>query len=308
MLQLTLELVHERSLGHRHDAVAIRDDTELEAGVVNTSLVRSTWQIGQCKLFDVDPHDSNVWLLEANTVHVWHARVSALGQVLPLLARSLANDERKRVEGFFRAEDRERFVAAHGILRHVLGCYLKVRPEFLTFEKTGQGKPQLAADFAAPKIRFNLAHSGDVVALAFARETEVGIDVEEINARLDPLDLAQSQFSERELEGLRALSMDNLREAFFHCWARKEAYLKARGDGLFFALNRFAVSVEPGQPAALLWVDDDIAAAQTWRLHDLDLGAGYAAALALPDTRAEIAVRPWDRRWLCEGTANADVL
>lgn len=277
------------------------DDTELEVVVVNTSLVRSTRQSTGADLLIVDANDSKTWLLEANTVHVWHARVSTLGVVLPTLARSLAVEEKKRVEGFFRREDRERYIAAHGILRHVLGRYLEVGPELPTFGKTEHGKPRLVGDFEGAEIGFNLAHSGDVVALALARAMTVGIDVEEVNARLNPLELAESQFSERELACLRALPPENLHGAFFQCWARKEAYLKARGDGLFFGLNRFAVSLGPSQPPALLWVDDDAAAPQRWRLHDLDLCAGYTAALALPDPRSAVGVRRWDGSLLCAG-------
>lgn len=275
------------------------DDTELPVVVVNTSLVRSTRQSTGADSLIVDVNDSKAWLLEANTVHVWHARVSALRAFLPTLAQSLAVDEKKRVEAFFRQEDRERYTAAHGILRHVLGRYLRVAPECLTFGKTEQGKPQLAGDFGDLKINFNLTHSGDVTALAFAREIPVGIDVEELNAALDPLELAGSQFSERELTGLRGLPPEKLHAAFFQCWARKEAYLKARGDGLFFGLNRFAVSVGPDRPPALLWVEDEVAAPQTWRLHDLDLGVGYATALAMPDARAAVTVRLWDGSLLC---------
>lgn len=218
-----------------------------------------------------------------------------------MLARSLALDEKKRVEAFFRREDRERYVAAHGILRHVLGRYFKMSPELLEFGKTERGKPELAGKLADSGVCFNLAHSGDVVVLALARTLTVGIDVEEVRAGLDPLELAESQFAERELAQLRSLPPERLRGAFFQCWARKEAYLKARGDGLYFALNRFAVSVLPEQPPALLWADDDAAAAQSWRLFDLDLCAGYAASLATRGAPAAVVVRRWESALLWTG-------
>jgi 4'-phosphopantetheinyl transferase len=193
----------------------------------------------------------------------------------------LSADELARAERFRFRKDADRYTVARGLLRTILGQYLCRPPEQLRFRYGAMGKPELAADGGAFDPRFNLAHSRDLAVYAVTRGRRVGIDIEYIRAERADLRIAERFFSTREIAQLRALPLHAQREAFFACWTRKEAYLKAKGDGLALGLDRFDVSLAPGEPAALLATRDDASEAGRWSLCDLFPRAGYASALAV---------------------------
>jgi 4'-phosphopantetheinyl transferase len=197
-------------------------------------------------------------------------RVHALQQVL-------SDDERARAGTYAFADDARRFVVARGTLRCLLGACLDVAPTGIRFRTGPRGKPALRA-VGRPPLHFNVAHSGDAVLIAIARRGPLGVDVERIRADVDTHGIARRFFSPAEIAALDALGPATRRHAFFACWVRKEAYLKARGDGLARPLGAFSVSVEPD--AAVVRLSDDAAAA-VWSLRSVDAGAGYAAALAV---------------------------
>jgi 4'-phosphopantetheinyl transferase len=212
-------------------------------------------------------------------VHVWRARLEDLRHRMGDLWGVLSPDERARVERFRLAGDRERAIAARGLLRMLLARRLGADPSELEFVHGPRGKPALRHPGA---VRFNVAHSGDLVVWAIARDHDVGVDVERIRPDLDWPPLAARFFGPRERTGLAALAPARRDEGFFACWTRKEAYLKATGFGLGLALDSFSVSVDPDAPAALLWVDGDPGASARWSLVDVAVGPGYRASLALP--------------------------
>jgi 4'-phosphopantetheinyl transferase len=189
----------------------------------------------------------------------------------------LSCDERQRAERFRFAGDQARYIVGRALLRKLLARYLDAAPEQLEFQYGPFQKPMLSA-----RLWFNLSHSGSVALYGFSSAGELGIDVE-----LERVDFARERIAERffsasEVQVLRALPAEMRSRAFLCCWTRKEAFIKARGDGLSLALDSFDVSFAPGAPAALLRTDWCSGEAAQWCLEDLsDARAGYIAAVAM---------------------------
>ena len=213
-------------------------------------------------------------------VHVWQAALDVPGSRLKDLELLLSADELARANRFRFRKDRQHFVVARGVLRGILGRYLGFPPETVQFRYGVAGKPALAEPFG-DELRFNLAHSFGLSLYAITRSREVGVDLEWIRDDFDGLAIAERFFSQQEVVTLRALPADQQPRAFFACWTRKEAYLKARGEGLSLALDQFDVSLAPDESAALLSTRDDPAEAARWSLHALELAPGFVAALAV---------------------------
>lgn len=173
-------------------------------------------------------------------------------------------------------------MVGRGLLRRILGQYLGCQPEQVRFGYGPFGKPALLETPSTGKVSFNLAHSAGLVLYAITRDQEVGIDVERLRPIEEMEQIAERFFSSGERRALQALPAQQRQEAFFTCWTRKEAYLKALGSGLARSLAEFEVSLTPGEPARLVHVDNEPEEAARWVIHSLTPAAGYAAALALP--------------------------
>jgi 4'-phosphopantetheinyl transferase len=212
-------------------------------------------------------------------VHVWRATIARPDAADDRLKQCLSADERDRMERFRFEKDRLRYLTGRGLLRSLLGRYLDVPAQDLRFETTAAGKPLLAA--GQRQLQFNLAHSGVYVLIAIADGRAVGIDVEEIDDDFDVGQVAAHFFSPHEQRDLETLTDRAKIEAFFNCWTRKEAYVKARGEGLSLPLDQFDVSLRPGEPARLIATRPDPAEAMRWQLSALDVADGYKAALAV---------------------------
>ena len=232
--------------------------------------------------------------LGSNEVHVWRA---ALGQAPSQIDRflpTLAADERARAERFHFPKDREHFVVARGALRAILGFYLNRAPECLSFAYSSHGKPAVVLESGEAPIRFNISHSRGVALYAVTCGREVGIDLEYMRSDLEVEQIAGRFFSRREIATLHALPAALRRYAFFLCWTRKEAYIKARGEGLSLALDQFDVSLIPGEPAALLGTRPDADEALRWSLLELTPGPPeYASALAVEGVGWSLALWQW---------------
>jgi 4'-phosphopantetheinyl transferase len=220
---------------------------------------------------------TGLWALSADEVHVWRTSLGRSPEAVGRFWSVLARDEQCRADHFRFERDRSRYIVGRAVLRTLLAGYAQTKPEELEFEY---------GEFRKPALRsgpwFNVSHSGPIVLYAFSRAGEVGIDVE-----LDSADFARERIAERffspaEVNVLRSLPADIQPRAFLTCWTRKEAFIKARGDGLSLALNSFDVTLAPDTPAALLraaWSSEE---PRQWRLQDLSDGrAGYVAAVAL---------------------------
>ncbi len=193
----------------------------------------------------------------------------------------LSEAERKRAARFRFDDHRRVFVVVHGAARWLLGRVLGRPPGALRFEKGAWGKPVLADE---PDVQFNLSHTEGMAILAVGA-SRLGVDVERVERALDWLPLARRFFALQEIAALEALPSSEQRRAFFQCWTRKEAYLKARGAGLSLPLDAFVVTVTG--PARLL--DDDVAGC--WTLHALDVGVQHVAAMAVAGAGRQVTLR-----------------
>jgi 4'-phosphopantetheinyl transferase len=218
--------------------------------------------------------------LDSGAVHVWRAGLDQSPWQVERSRDTLDVDERSRADRFYFSRDRARFIVARGVLRTLLGRYLDRAPESLSFSYTAHGKPALASQPRADPIRFNLSHSHGTALYAVTRGREVGVDLEFIRGDLEAEQIAERYFSHREIVTLRALPTSLQKYGFFLCWTRKEAYIKARGEGLSMPLDQFDVSLIPGEPAALLSTKPDSDEARRWSLQNLTPACGCAAALA----------------------------
>lgn len=218
--------------------------------------------------------------LTADEVHVWRIALDMGEAALARLRDTLAGDERQRTERYHFETDRRHFLAGRGALRCLLAAYLRRRPEDVGFTYSNYGKPLLAGEDGT-RLRFNLTHSHGLALLAVALGRDLGVDLERIRADLEGEQLAERFFSPSEVAALRSLPIELRRQAFFHCWTRKEAYIKANGKGLSLPLDGFDVTLRPGEPAALLATPHDPAEARRWSLRNLEPGDGFAGALAV---------------------------
>jgi 4'-phosphopantetheinyl transferase len=231
------------------------------------------------------------YALPEDEIHVWRTSLDVAASGLAKLRQILSPDERERADRFHFEADRRRCVIGRGYLRLLLGEILDLPANKLQFEYDEFGKPGLIPRQGLP-LQFNVSHSGDLILIAITMGRAVGIDVERIRTDLDLDGIAARFFSTNECKALASLAGPARFEAFFRCWTRKEAYLKARGVGLCLPLDQFDVSFLPNEEPQLLATRHDPAEARRWRLQELDLSGDYAAALAAPSSIWKL--RCWD--------------
>jgi 4'-phosphopantetheinyl transferase len=231
--------------------------------------------------------------LAADEVHIWRAPLAQRPDTLRQLHSTLAPDESAKAARYHFRRDRDHYIAARGLLRRLVGRYLARPPHGLHFTYGAHGKPSLDHAAGATDLRFNLSHSHELALYAFARGRDLGVDIEHIRAEFAGDDIAARFFSAREASTLRTLPASARTHAFFNCWTRKEAYIKARGEGLSHPLDQFDISLIPGEPAAFLGTRGDLRELTRWSLHALDVGEGYAAAVVVQGTGYTIRLWQW---------------
>lgn len=219
--------------------------------------------------------------LGSGDVDVWQASLRQPAAWVEGFRQTLSGDELRRADSFHFQRHREAFIVGRGLLRSLLGGYLQVLPQELLFSYTEFGKPSLAGSSGAAPLRFNFSSSHEMALYAFTMNREVGVDIEHRRADVECEQLAERFFSPSEYESLRKVPPHLRPRAFFNCWTRKEAFIKAVGEGLSFPLDRFDVSLVPGEPAGLLTVRGDVREAARWSLIDLPSPPDYAAALVV---------------------------
>jgi 4'-phosphopantetheinyl transferase len=247
-----------------------------------------------------------ILLLSEGEVHVWRAWLDLPQSSIQALEQTLSDDERVRAQRFRFVKDRTHFIAARGLLRAILGRYLLREPRTLSFSYNAYGKPALAempesvgtytpgqprattrvAPIASGRTKgeslsFNVTHAQGMALYAVTRNHAIGVDLEYIQRQMEWEAIAERFFSPYEVSMLRAVPPQMRHIAFFNCWTRKEAYIKARGMGLSLALDQFDVSLIPGEPAALLGIREEGQDISNWSLYELYPGNDYIAALAL---------------------------
>jgi 4'-phosphopantetheinyl transferase len=228
----------------------------------------------------------HAWLLPSGTpalaegeVHVWRANLDGGIPHVWRLAQTLSDAERARADKFLLARDRNRFIACRGILRGILSGYLETAADQVRFRYGDQGKPCLAQEAGARGLHFNLSHSEGMAVLVFTPSGEIGVDVERVRADVPWGEIAAHVFAPEERRMLESIPAPARPRACFALWTGKEAYVKARGQGLYFPLDGISVSLEP---LALQRVARDEPGAARWCLQELNVGAAHVATVAVP--------------------------
>lgn len=234
-------------------------------------------------------------VLSRNDVHVWRASLDLSASQIDLLDQTLSEDEHRRSIRFCFEKDRRRYVAARGLLRILLSRYLGTIAGQIVFEYQKQGKPMVANDLEGKTIQFNLSHIDELAVYSFALNRPVGIDIENLSRSIDFESVAWQFFSPREVSKLLGVAKPLRKRAFFACWTRKEAFVKATGEGLSRPLDQFDVSLAPGEDACLLEIASCKEEALRWKMADLDVGQGYVGALVVKGGGWNL--RCWDWLW-----------
>ena len=227
--------------------------------------------------------------LSGREVHIWTLPTTAASATAVMFEPILAPDGLDRARRFHFTHLRESFLIARGALRCLLGRYLDLHPKSIRLSYSSKGKPALEA---GTHIQFNMTHSGSLAAIAITADCQIGIDVEQVRPLSDMQQIADHFFCSEETSEIMSLPPSERERAFFCCWTRKEAYIKAIGDGLSAPLDGFRVTVLPNTPARFVHLGHGAADTDAWTLHDLCLTPDYAAALAYCDRQRPLSIFP----------------
>jgi 4'-phosphopantetheinyl transferase len=230
------------------------------------------------------PSVSGPFQLASDEVHSWCATLDVPPETSARLYAALTCDERNRSARFRFERDRQRFIVAHGVLRALLGRYLETDPGHVRFAYNAFGKPELSPEFGS-RLKFNLSHSAGLALIAITAHADIGIDVEHIRELSDYVEIARHFFSATELGYLNRRPRHLHAQIFFSCWTKKEAYVKACGEGLALPLTSFSV------PLASSAVQ--IAPGRRWSLYTLQPAPGYIGALAIEGCGWRLTQRNW---------------
>lgn len=227
--------------------------------------------------------------LGINQVHIW----TLIPESVEIAAYTelLSSDEMERARRFRFAWLSERFVCDHARLRLLLSGYLDQEPQTLRFVENAQGKPRIHDPVC--RLRFNMSHTEGLTLMAFCLDAEIGVDVEKLRVIEDCDQLAAMNFSSTENIALQAQPESERNAAFLRCWTRKEAYIKARGEGLSLPLDGFSVTLGKHEQAALTHCAWDMNEPARWMLQDLQPLPGYAGALAIERGAWSISQHRW---------------
>ena len=219
--------------------------------------------------------------LQGEDVHVWLANLNQPDSVAGWLLSTLNKDERHQAGRFHFNRHRVHYIASHGILREILSRYLRIPPQAIRFRFGVKGKPSIDAENSDETVHFNMAHSGSYALYAISRRPKTGADIEKVREIIDRDQFVSRNFSMIEVDTYQNLPHKLQEEAFLNCWTRKEAYIKAIGDGLHKPLDQFSVSITPGEPARLVNIVGDPKSGSQWTLRGFNPVSGYVAAIAV---------------------------
>lgn len=214
----------------------------------------------------------------SSEVHVWAIWLRAPDEVSRAYRAFLLPEETARADKFAFEHLKRSYEVSQGALRLLLARYLGCHPRDLAFTFGSKGKPALRGD---SHLRFNLSNAVDLALYAFAVDCELGVDVEQVRGMMDLEQVASRYFCEAEASELLSIEGERAkREAFFRCWTRKEAYIKAIGTGLYLPLDQFQVTLLPEDPPRFVQIGKSSKAAGEWTLQHLDPSPNYVGAIA----------------------------
>jgi len=242
--------------------------------------------------FAIRPFDTGkarLPILEAHEVHVWHLRLDPSDSCIVRLKDSLSAEELERAARFRFDRHRAEFILARGSLRSLLGAYLAIPPDEVCFQYSEHGKPSVAEVHSPSSLHFNVSHTEGMAIFGFCRGHRIGVDVERLRDDFRADEISERFFSLSERAALNNAPTAQSHELFFRVWTRKEAYIKARGEGLSHHLHQFDVSTD--ETAILLATRPDTSEAQRWRLQDIKIPSGFVAAAALEVDGARFPAR-----------------
>lgn len=224
-----------------------------------------------------------------NQLHVWRADLDLPKMQVDSLQAILSTDEIERAGRFHFDTHKNRYIIARGILRQILGNYLAKDPGKLRFDYTTKGKPLLATNAGSATLSFNLSHSGAFVLYAITLNRNIGIDIEHLSHEVSFMQIAQRFFSQGEISLLEGTDKNNMHELFFRYWTRKEAFLKAMGEGISFPMEKVDVSLINGTDLSPVTLVGDERESARWYVKDLFPAPGYAAAVAVEGGNCDIS-------------------
>jgi 4'-phosphopantetheinyl transferase len=231
--------------------------------------------------------------LNSQDVHLWRAFLCRSATYIDKLTPLLSADELSRAASFHFENDRDRFILCRGILRIILGRYLDMNPKHLKFRSGPYGKPYLVNEFQGAQVQFNLSHTQHLALYAFTSNHIIGVDVEYVRPILDIEQIAALNFSNYENNIFKTLRPNQKEVAFFNCWTRKEAYIKAIGEGLNLPLRSFDVSLAPNESARLLSINGSTNEASHWSIESLVPASDHVAAVAIKGCNYDINYYEW---------------
>jgi 4'-phosphopantetheinyl transferase len=234
-----------------------------------------------------------VYVLQPDDVHVWRASLDWSPGQFQAFYDLLSPDEQTKADRFHFAADRLRYVTGRGLLRTILARCTGIDAAHLRFEYGEFGKPHLLPGSAKLPLQFNVSHSGDLVLIALTLDRVLGVDVESVRDDVNADRIAASFFSSHEQKALRSLPAHLRPGAFFDCWTRKEAFIKAVGGGLSIPLQQFDVCLLPETKTGLLATRPDPVEAHRWEIRALPVDRRYRAAIAVEGRGTQLTIFDW---------------
>ena len=244
------------------------------------------------KKWDTQISDFN---LESNQIHIWSVRLNIDTQTQIRYWRILSEEERDRANRFKFVEDKIKYIACRGVLRHLLGLYLGEEAEHVKIGYIKNGKPHHRSN-----LEFNASHSQDWAVIGFTLDTVLGIDIEYVNRNIEFEEIAQRFFSPEESTIVNSAQKDLIPRYFYNCWTRKEAFIKALGDGLSFPLDRFVVSCAPEDIPQLRSTKWDKNEVNNWCLWGFEKGNDYVGAIAIRGGQKQLSYFTWDHNQIIQ--------
>ena len=250
---------------------------------------RASGLCDNCQSMGAFQTDKSLWLQRLQQeVHVWLTRPEDVTDADTLKAYQalLSSGERERYRQFHFDSDRHRFLVSHALVRRMLSAYVDVEPSSWQFSSNRHGRPEIAAPDVAPPLRFNLTHTGGLVACVVSLELDCGIDVEQLSARGNLAGIAEKMFAAGEQQALQALDGEAFVERFFYYWTLREAYCKALGVGIAHAKRNYCFVEEGGGQWRIRFDAQADGEHHHWQFELTRPTVGHVAAVAIRTTDA----------------------